>query len=58
MNEDWRIDITNNEDLKKWCTELQCDEQDLIHAVLRIGSRVKSVNDFLILNRKKNNECD
>ena len=53
MNEDSKIDITNKEKLANWCTELNCGEKDLIHAVLRIGNNVKNVNDFLILNRKK-----
>lgn len=53
MYEDSKIDLTNKEDLANWCTELNCEEEDLIHAVLRIGNNVKSVNDFLILNRKK-----
>ena len=53
MYEDLKIDLTNKENLSNWCTELNCEEEDLIHAVLRIGNNVKSVNDFLILNRKK-----
>lgn len=53
MYEDFEIDLTDKENLANWCTELNCEEEDLIHAVLRIGNRVKSVNDFLILNRKK-----
>lgn len=53
MYEDSKIELTNKKNLAKWCTELNCEEKDLIHAVLRIGNNVKSVNDFLILNRKK-----
>lgn len=56
MYEDLKIDLTNKENIANWCIELNCDEQDLIHAVLRIGNNVKSVNDFLILNRKKKKE--
>lgn len=53
MYEAFEIDLTDKENLANWCIELNCEEDDLIHAVLRIGNRVKSVNDFLILNRKK-----
>ena len=53
MTADIKIDLTNKESLKKWCTELKCNERYLIYAVLRIGNRVQSVDNFLILNRKK-----
>lgn len=53
MNEEGKIDLTNKDNLAKWCTELKCEEKDLVHAVLSIGNNVKVVNDFLILNRKK-----
>ncbi len=54
MYKDLRIDFADKKSLANWSAELKCSEEDLIHAVLRIGNRAKSVNDFLILNRKKN----
>ncbi len=58
MEEDSKIDITKKESLSKWSAELKCTEKDLIHAVLSIGNRVKSVNNFLIVNRKKKNDSN
>lgn len=53
MTADIKIDLTNKESLKKWCTELKCTEQDLIYPVNRMGNRVQNVNDFLVVNREK-----
>ena len=52
MKENLRIDLSKKENLKHWCSELKCTEEDLVYAIFRIGNRVQSVNDFLIVNRK------
>lgn len=41
-------------EIQKWCQLLECDEKYLRYAVLSIGNKASKVNDFLILNRLKN----
>lgn len=53
---DGKIELNNLQEIKKWCEQLNCCEEDLIDAVLKVGSSAKMVNVFLELNRKKNNE--
>jgi hypothetical protein len=49
------IDILKKEELKVWCERLNCKEDDLIDAVLKIGSCPNMVDMYLELNRKKLN---
>lgn len=51
---DKHININETRELVYWSSMLQCDQQDIIHAVLKIGTSAKMVDDFLILNRRKN----
>lgn len=39
-----------------WAKKLNCQEKDLIFAMINVGNRVKVINDFLILNRLKKDE--
>ncbi len=48
-----KIDLHNKEAIKEWSIKLNCEEKDLIHAVMVIGNSTQMVDDFLILNRKK-----
>lgn len=47
------IDILKKEEVMQWCEKLNCKEDDLIDAVLKIGSCPKMVDMYLDLNRKK-----
>lgn len=47
------IDISKKEHIAQWCTKLNCEEADLIRAVMNIGPHAGRVNDYLELNRKK-----
>lgn len=49
-----KINLHSDENIRYWCRELNCNQDDLIQSVLRIGNSAKMVDDFLILNRKKN----
>ena len=48
-----KINLQNKEAIKEWSVKLNCDEEDLIHAIMVIGNSAQMVDDFLILNRKK-----
>ena len=50
---DAKIDLHSKEAIKEWSMILNCEEKDLIHAIMVIGNSTKMVDDFLILNRKK-----
>lgn len=47
------ININENREIVYWSYVLQCEQNDLINAVLKIGTSAKMVDDFLILNRLK-----
>jgi hypothetical protein len=47
------ININEGRELVYWSYVLQCEQNDLINAVLKIGTSAKMVDDFLILNRLK-----
>ncbi|MDP1800520.1 MAG: DUF3606 domain-containing protein [Bacteroidota bacterium] len=48
-----KINLNNKEAIKEWSVRLNCEEKDLIHAIMVIGNSIQMVDDFLILNRKK-----
>ena len=48
------INIAEAQELMYWSRMLQCDQRDIIDAVMKIGTSAKMVDDFLILNRRKN----
>lgn len=48
-----KINLNNKESIKEWSIILNCEEKDLIHAIMVIGNSLQMVDDFLILNRKK-----
>lgn len=47
------VSIHSDQDLNYWCELLQCNQDDLIQSVIRIGNSAKMVDDYLILNRRK-----
>lgn len=51
---DQHINIYDQRELVYWSYVLQCDQEYIIHAVLKLGTSAKKVDDFLILNRLKN----
>jgi Protein of unknown function (DUF3606) len=54
MLQDQHIQLSTRSEIQKWCELLECDEKYLRYAVLSIGNKASKVNDFLILNRLKN----
>ncbi|MDP2384797.1 MAG: hypothetical protein Q8M29_00365 [Bacteroidota bacterium] len=56
MNDDWEegsVDVTNDEEIERWCKVFDCDKEDLFFAVRIIGDCPKLVNEILELNRRK-----
>jgi hypothetical protein len=53
FNKGQLIDIGNKKDIDVWCTKFNCEDTELIKAVLHIGPLAARVNDYLELNRKK-----
>lgn len=51
---DQHINIHDKRELMYWSYVLQCDQEYIIRAVLKLGTCAKKVDDFLILNRLKN----
>jgi hypothetical protein len=39
--------------LEAWSDILNCEKQDLLHAMSIMGNSVQAVDDYLILNRRK-----
>jgi hypothetical protein len=54
MFHDQMVQLSTRVEIQKWCELLECDEKYLRYAVLTIGTKASKVNDFLILNRLKN----
>lgn len=48
------ISIQSDQDINYWCAQLGCNQEDLVQSIMRIGNSAKMVDDFLILNRRKN----
>lgn len=48
-----RINIREEQDVLQWSRKLNCEPNDVIHAVAKIGTCAKMVDDFLFLNRRK-----
>lgn len=51
---DKHINISEAREVVYWAYVLQCEQEDLINAVMKIGTSAKMVDDFLFLNRLKN----
>jgi hypothetical protein len=56
FDKDYFIDISNKKDIDSWCAKLNCEDIELIKAVLHIGPNAARVNDYLDLNRRKKKE--
>ncbi len=48
-----RISVGDMHEVNYWCDVLQCEKEDLMSALQRIGNSAKMVDDFLVLNRRK-----
>lgn len=47
------INIKEERDVLYWTYMLECEREDLVRAVIKIGTHAKMVDDFLIMNRRK-----
>lgn len=47
------ININQTRELMYWSYMLECEKEDLVQAVIRIGTCAKMVDDYLIMNRRK-----
>lgn len=57
--EEWEgetVDISNDQDIERWCKIFHCDKEDLLFAVRIIGDSPKLVNEILELNRRKHEQ--
>lgn len=50
---DERINVFDNDDLKKWCTTFNCERDALITAALSAGRSPKHVESFFRIKKKK-----
>ncbi len=50
-----RIIITDEKPVEYWCGLLNCEKQDLLHALTVISDSYIIVDYYLTLNRKKKN---
>lgn len=48
-----QININQTRELMYWTYMLECEKEDLVQAVIRIGTCAKMVDDYLIMNRRK-----
>jgi len=48
-----KIVFSAEKSFKYWCELLNCEKDDLLHAMRTIGNSYDAVDSFLILNRKK-----
>jgi succinate dehydrogenase flavin-adding protein (antitoxin of CptAB toxin-antitoxin module) len=51
---DKTINSLDNEELNYWSNILNCDTSILIQAIVKVGTNVMLINDWLILNRMRN----
>lgn len=47
------IQLDTPDEINYWCEVLECEKEDLVGAMQRIGNSAKMVDDFLVLNRRK-----
>lgn len=47
------INFGDPSEINYWCEMLECEKEDLVGAMQRIGNSAKMVDDFLVLNRRK-----
>ena len=47
------INIKEERELLYWSHTLECEKNDVVQAVIKIGTDAKMVDDFLIMNRRK-----
>jgi hypothetical protein len=42
-----KIDITNQDEVQRWCSELQCNEMRLKNAIRAVGPTVDAVRKYM-----------
>jgi hypothetical protein len=47
------INIKEERELLYWSYMLECEKEDVVQAVIKIGTCAKMVDDYLTMNRKK-----
>lgn len=47
------INIKEERELVYWSYVLECEKEDIVNAVIKIGTCAKMVDDYLIMNRRK-----
>jgi hypothetical protein len=47
------INIKEERELLYWSYMLECEQRDIVQAVIKIGTSAKMVDDYLIMNRRK-----
>ncbi|MBS1636732.1 MAG: DUF3606 domain-containing protein [Bacteroidetes bacterium] len=49
-----KVNINKQNEIEYWCRLLGCRENDLVHAVLKVGDSAISVEAFLSMNCRSN----
>ena len=50
-----KVEVHTEECIQFWCKVFQCERQDLIQSVIKVGNSLVSVDAYLEMNRLKNN---
>jgi hypothetical protein len=45
-----KIDITDQEQIQRWCSELQCNEMRLKNAIRAVGPTADAVRKYMLKN--------
>lgn len=48
-----KIDIQNPEELNRWCQRLECNREQLLYCVMKVGNSPGAVTDFLHMNKDR-----
>lgn len=48
-----KIDLHNTEDVAYWCQHLDCNKEQLIYCVMKVGNSSHAVRDFWQMNKDR-----
>jgi len=48
-----KIDIRNQQQLQHWCNELDCNKEQLLYCVMKVGNSSRAVGDFWYMNKDR-----
>ncbi len=48
-----RIDIHDQEEIRRWCNTLDCNREQLLYCVMKVGNSPAAVTDFLHMNKDR-----